>query len=100
LLECVSGLEGLWRTGGETSISVAGDSLFDLVALLFAEACEGVVRRGLLADYVQHEDALPVVRGRILPDRQILRRFGQLDRIHCRFDELEHDVDENRVIAA
>ena len=38
LLECVSGLEGLSRAAGEASIQVAGDSLFDLVAALFAEA--------------------------------------------------------------
>ena len=41
-----------------------------------------------------------MVRGRILADRQLLERFGQLDRIVCRFDELEHDVVENRLLAA
>ena len=100
LLEFVSGLEGLWRPGGQASLRIVGDSLFDLVCLLFAEACEGVIRRGLLTDYVEHEDALAMVRGRILPDRQVLKRFGQLDRVHCRFDELEYDVDENRLLTA
>ena len=41
-----------------------------------------------------------MVRGRILGDRQVLERFGQLDRIICRFDELEHDVVENQLLAA
>ena len=41
-----------------------------------------------------------MVRGRILGDRQVLERFGQLDRIICRFDELEHDVVENQLLSA
>ena len=100
LLEFTSGLEGLWRFETEAAVEVAGDSLLDLVALLFAEATEGVVRRGLMAGYIEREEDLRVVRGRILADRQILERFGRLDRIVCRFDELEHDVDENRLLVA
>jgi 5-methylcytosine-specific restriction enzyme subunit McrC len=100
LLELVTGLDGLTRLAGEAGLELAGESLLDLVALLFAESCQGVLRRGLLSGYVQREEALPMVRGRILPDRQVLKRFGQLDRIECRFDELEHDVDENRLLAA
>ena len=100
LLEFTSGLEGLWRFETDSLVEVAGDSLLDLVALLFAEATEGVVRRGLMAGYIEREEALGVVRGRILPDRQMLQRFGQLDRIICRFDELEHDIDENRLLVA
>ena len=30
----------------------------------------------------------------------MLERFGQIDRIICRFDELEHDIVENRLLAA
>ena len=100
LLEFTSGIEGIWRPEGEATLDVAGDSLLDLVALLFAEATQGVVRRGLMAGYIEREEDLPMVRGRILGDRQVLERFGRLDRIICRFDELEHDVDENRLLAA
>ena len=77
-----------------------GDSLLELFALLFVEASERVLRRGLLSGYFEREDDLPMVRGRILGDRQVLERFGQLDRIICRFDELEHDVVENQLLTA
>lgn len=100
LLELVTGLDGLTRLAGEAGLELIGDSLFDLIALLFAESCQDVLRRGLLAGYVEREEALPMVRGRILSDRQVLERFGQLERIECRFDELEHDVDENRLLVA
>ena len=98
LLELVSGLDGLTRLAARAGVQVAGDSLVDLIALLLAEACDAVIRRGLLSGYVEREEDLPMVRGRILPDRQVRRRFGRLDRVECRFDELEHDVDENRLL--
>lgn len=100
LLEIVSGLDGLRRILADASLDVSGEHLLDLVAILFAEACEDVVRRGLLAGYLEREEYLPVVRGRILADRQILERYGKVDQVCCRFDELEQDVDENRVLAA
>lgn len=100
LLEFTSGLEGARWSAPQTAVEVTGESLLDLVALLLAEATDEVVRRGLLADYVEREEELGVVRGRIRADRQVLERFGQLDRIICRFDEFEHDVDENRLLVA
>ncbi len=98
LLEFTSGLDGLGRFDADAFVKIEGTSLHDLVALLFAEATERVVRRGLVSDYIEREEGLPAVRGRILADRQILERFGRLDRVICRFDELEHDVDENRLL--
>ena len=100
LLEYASGLDALIRLSDGATLEASGDSLLELVVLLFVEASERVLRRGLLSGYVEREDDLPIVRGRILGDRQLLERFGQLDRIICRFDELEHDVVENQLLTA
>ena len=100
LLEYASGLDALIRLTDDATLEASGDSLLELVVLLFVEASERVLRRGLLSGYVEREDDLPIVRGRILGDRQLLERFGQLDRIICRFDELEHDVVENQLLTA
>ena len=100
MVEFTTGLDALKRSSGARSIAAGGDNLFDLIALLLAEECDRLVRGGLFADYVEHEDELPVVRGRILADRQVLRRFGQVDRVMCRFDDREHDVFENQLLAA
>ena len=70
------------------------------LALLLAEECRRVVRAGLLADYIEREEDLPILRGRLLLDRQVLRRFGRLDRLECRHDEHERDILENRILAA
>jgi 5-methylcytosine-specific restriction enzyme subunit McrC len=100
LLEYASGLDALIRLQDGATLEASGDSLLELVVLLFVEASERVLRRGLLSGYVEREDDLPIVRGRILGDRQMLKRFGRLDRIICRFDELEHDVVENQLLTA
>ena len=59
-----------------------------------------VVRQGVLQDYVEHEEALAALRGRLLADRQMRLRYGQIMAIECRFDELEADIAENRILAA
>jgi 5-methylcytosine-specific restriction enzyme subunit McrC len=100
MIEFATGLDALRRSSGTRTLATEGANLFDLVALLLAESCERIARGGLLADYVEVEDDLPAVRGRLLVDRQILKRFGQVDRVVCRYDELEHDVVENQILAA
>ena len=97
-LEFAVGVDGLHQSSNATTVRVAGDSLLDLVTLLFTSATEQVVRQGLMSGYIEREENLMMARGRILADRQILERFGQLDRIVCRFDEFDHDIDENRLL--
>ncbi len=98
LLDFTSGIEGLTRFGIDVAVETEGDSLLDFIALLFAGATERLLRQGLMSGYIEREEELGVVRGRILANRQVLQRFGQLDRIVCRFDEFNHDVDENRLL--
>jgi 5-methylcytosine-specific restriction enzyme subunit McrC len=100
LLHYSSGLNALQESVGYKPLLPESDSLFDLVVFLFIQECEKVVRRGVWNDYVENEAALPVVRGRILYDRQVLKRFGQLDKIECRYEEHTSDIIENQVIAA
>lgn len=76
-----------------------GGNLRDLVCLLLTEACEDLLKQGLRRDYVRREESRPAVRGRLLHDRQVLHRYGQLDRIECRFDEFDGDILDNRLCA-
>jgi 5-methylcytosine-specific restriction enzyme subunit McrC len=100
MLAFTRGTEGLRRSTGIQPIETAETTdLLDLLALLLAESSERVVRGGLFAGYREHEDELTTVRGRLLVDRQVLTRFGRADRVLCRFDELEYDTDENRLLA-
>ncbi|WP_318207633.1 5-methylcytosine restriction system specificity protein McrC [Streptomyces sp. SJL17-1] len=73
--------------------------LRDLVALMVTEHAERLLRHGVRSDYLTREDDLPVVRGRLLPDRQLVRHHGRLDRLACRFDEHDADILDNRICA-
>ena len=100
LIDYASGLDSLGRHPAIRTFKDGGGNLLDLVALLLAEACERVARAGLRADYREIEDDLPVVRGRLLGDRQVLRRFGRIDRVECRYDEHTTDTPDNQVLLA
>ena len=75
MIEMTRGLDILKRMPGLRKIDTTGRSLIDLLAMMLVHETERLVRSGLLSDYVERIDALPVVRGRILADRQILERF-------------------------
>ncbi len=102
MLDYASGLGGLWppRTQRLHWLEAGDPSLFDVIAALLANACERLVRGGILSDYREVEDDLPVVRGRLLAQRQLTRRFGRVDRLECRYDEYVTDVLENQILAA
>lgn len=73
-------------------------SLFDLVALLLADACAAVARDGLLRGYVVEEDDLPVMRGRLRVADQMRRRFGQVNRLECLYDDHHADIIDNQIL--
>ena len=99
MIEQTSGLDALWRSSSVRDINVEGCNLYDLFALLLVEECERILRSGVLADYVEEEDTLPVLRGRLLFDRQLRQRYGQLDKLICRYDEYRQDIMENQILA-
>ena len=100
MLDVAFGLDALTRFKPVRPLAAEGMNLFDLLASLLAEETSALIRDGLMRDYMEHEAALPVMRGRVLWDRQLLRRFSRIDRIECRFDERTGDIAENRVLVA
>ncbi|HLL69776.1 MAG TPA: hypothetical protein VK453_29285 [Micromonosporaceae bacterium] len=100
MVDYASGLDALREIVAVRTLAAAGAHLRDLVCQLVVKMSEDILRRGPARDYVTREDALPALRGRLLADRQWLRRYGQLDRLECRYDEFETDTLDNRVLAA
>jgi 5-methylcytosine-specific restriction enzyme subunit McrC len=100
LVDFANGLNALDRHPAVHTFESQGASLFDLVALLLAESCEHIARSGLLADYRELEEDLPVVRGRLLVREQVLKRHGRVDRLECRYDEHTTDTAENQLLSA
>ena len=99
MVEFAEGIEGLTQLAGTPALREADPNLLDLVIELLCAATKRLLVGGLRADYVEREDDLPALRGRLLLDRQYLERFGLFDRIVCRYDEYEQDIPDNQLLA-
>jgi 5-methylcytosine-specific restriction enzyme subunit McrC len=100
MLEYASGVSMLRRLPVDRPLPANGKDLFDLICLLLAQETEALMRDGLLRDYRTTDDSLEVLRGRLRYREQFLRRFGQLDRLECEFDEYDGDTPINQLVAA
>ena len=76
------------------------EELPDWLALALAHEAKRAFARGLLHGYVEREDALQTVRGRIRFDEQIRRRFGLPLPVEVRYDEFTDDIRPNRLVKA
>lgn len=100
MLEYVGGLDRVRSFDAERTVDLSGTDLLELVASLFAAEAERILLEGPLHDYRTEEADLPVLRGTLRYREQATRRFGQLDRLECRFDEFDADVVENHLLLA
>ncbi|MEA4909867.1 MAG: hypothetical protein VB089_19750 [Anaerolineaceae bacterium] len=99
MLEYTTGIRAFKHYSGPSHLDVRHYvSLLDLIIWLFCDACEAILAGGLLYDYEHREDSLTSLRGRLLIDRQLRRRFGQLDRLECRFEEHSSNIIENQIL--
>jgi 5-methylcytosine-specific restriction enzyme subunit McrC len=96
LLDYVGRLDLMKRLPLAASFQADSDDLFDLIALLLAEACDDVVRAGVHADYIPDRDELRVLRGRLDVKAQVLQRWGRVDRLICEYDDRSRQILENR----
>jgi 5-methylcytosine-specific restriction enzyme subunit McrC len=74
------------------------DDPWSLVAETLARLAHAALLRGALQGYVTRDDALTVIRGRLLIADQIARHPGLLIPAEVRFDEYDVDIPENRIL--
>ena len=75
-------------------------SLPDALAIALNSAARFAFGRGLLHGYINREEALHTVRGRIKFSEQIRRRFGIPLPVEVSYDEFTDDILSNRLIKA
>jgi 5-methylcytosine-specific restriction enzyme subunit McrC len=88
------------HTQGAAAHDLRRDSLLDVFVQAFLEQVSALVRRGLARRYLQREDDLRVIRGRLLLTRQAGTHAMRIDRLACRYDELTIDNPWNQVLKA
>lgn len=72
----------------------------DLLAIVLARGTLRLLKRGVDRDYLNREQALRSVRGKIHVSATVTRALRTRGEVACRFDELSEDVLANRIIAA
>jgi 5-methylcytosine-specific restriction enzyme subunit McrC len=100
MLEYATGVNVLSRLPADRPLPPGGDDLFDLICLLLTEEARALARHGLLRDYRSTIDTLDVLRGRLRYRDQLLREYGQLNRLHCQYDEYDTDTPDNQLVGA
>jgi 5-methylcytosine-specific restriction enzyme subunit McrC len=74
------------------------DDLLPALAEAFATQAEAAVEQGLLQGYVEVDDQLTVLRGRLRDQEQLRRRFGIAVPLLVRYDDHTVDITENRLL--
>ena len=78
--------------GAASAMARQSKGLLDILISLFADKLLTEARRGLPRAYLQHEDDLPALRGRLNVVRQFTAHAVRPDRLACRFDALSSDT--------
>ncbi len=96
ILAVVLGMESPFRE----EIAKVGelDSILEFVAEHFADLVENRINAGLYRSYVDREDNLTRIRGRIDFLQDVRLNYVLRHRTYCRFSDLTWDVEENQVI--
>ncbi len=74
------------------------DELFDFLVEHLANLIDARLRAGLYRSYIDREENLRAVRGRILIGEDLRRNAVMRHRTFCQYSEFTWDVPENRVI--
>ena len=80
--------------------SVESPELGDLFAKVLVGGVQHLFRRGIDRQYVEHDDILPVVRGRISIAESLPFLMSRAPKLYCVYDELSVDILANRILKA
>lgn len=86
--------------GQMTSLDTQNETLLEILIRIFSEKLTDAVRQGMPRRYQQHEDDLPVLRGRLDTKRQFSRLAAEPARLACRYDTLTPDIALNQIMKA
>jgi len=76
------------------------EDLVHVLADAFVRQADRALGRGVIQGYVERDDELAVVRGRLRHREQVTRRFGQITPLLVRYDDFTIDVAENQLVRA
>ncbi|GAB5438540.1 MAG: hypothetical protein FalmKO_36650 [Falsiruegeria mediterranea] len=88
------------EAGAMTYLGWQSDAVLELLIRLFCEKLTDAVRQWIPRHYLEHEDDLPALSGRLDVTRQFSRLAVSPQKLACRFDALSADIALNQVMRA
>ena len=93
-------LAGLGIEDPMTQLGWQRETVLELLIRLFCAKLTDAVRQGMPRHYLEHEDDLPALRGRLDVTRQFSTLAVSPQKLACRFDALSPDIALNQVMRA
>lgn len=75
-----------------------GDYFYDILVFYLIHGVEFIINHGLYHTYLNVEENLNVVRGKILLNEHLSHNSDRTDKVYCGFSELTPDILENQII--
>jgi 5-methylcytosine-specific restriction enzyme subunit McrC len=97
MLEVAYKLESFNILEGETAVETL-EEIYERVVSLLAKRVNDRFRKGLYRDYIEKNDDLEYVRGRIDIRGNIRNALLTAPRLRCRYEELTVDLEENAIL--
>lgn len=88
------------EAGAMTQLGWQRETVLELLIRLFCAKLTDAVRQGMPRHYLEHEDDLPALRGRLDVTRQFSTLAVSPQKLACRFDALSPDIALNQVMRA
>ena len=88
------------EAGSMTQLGWQRETVLELLIRLFCGKLTDAVRQGMPRHYLEHEDDLPALRGRLNVTRQFSALAVSPQKLACRFDALSPDIALNQVMRA
>ncbi|SBV31863.1 conserved protein of unknown function [uncultured Sphingopyxis sp.] len=86
--------------GTLTTLGWQQDNLLEILIRLFSLKLIDALRQGMPRHYIEREEDMATLRGRLDVTRQFTRLAANPARLACRFDELSPDIAINRIMRA
>jgi 5-methylcytosine-specific restriction enzyme subunit McrC len=86
--------------GSVTQLQWQRETILEILIRVFCDKLTDAVRKGMPRRYVEEEDDLSALRGRLDVTRQFTRHAVNPSRLACRFDTLSEDTSLNRIMKA
>lgn len=88
------------EAGSMTQLGWQRETVLELLIRLFCRKLTDAVRQGMPRHYLEHEDDLPALQGRLDVTRQFSALAVSPQKLACRFDSLSPDIALNQVMRA